>query len=187
MRAGFFSFLGLAFGLVLPVAAADSVVVPRFTHPGAGQTIYVVMPDRFANGRADNDTGHIPGGPDDHGFDPTRISHYHGGDFAGLTARLDYIQGLGITPDIEVHETRTDEPSFGPSHEADLRGAITNTGGAPQNAAPPRNDLPAIAKDIPKLPPEGQPKYDPADFKTDFQLQQALRVLHAMPVAGAAR
>ena len=97
MRAGFFSFLGLAFGLVLPVAAADSVVVPRFTHPGAGQTIYVVMPDRFANGRADNDTGHIPGGPDDHGFDPTRISHYHGGDFAGLTARLGYIQGLGIT------------------------------------------------------------------------------------------
>jgi carboxyl-terminal processing protease len=95
------------------------------------------------------------------------------------------IQGLGITPDIEVRETRVETPSFGPAHEADLRGAIANSGGAPQNAAPPRNDLPAIAKEIPKLPPENQPKYDPADFKTDFQLQQALRVLRAMPAPGA--
>jgi carboxyl-terminal processing protease len=75
------------------------------------------------------------------------------------------IQGLGITPDIEVRETRVETPSFGPAHEADLRGAI--------------------AKEIPKLPPENQPKYDPADFKTDFQLQQALRVLRAMPAPGA--
>lgn len=71
--------------------------VPRFTHPGAGQTIYFVLTDRFANGRTDNDTGGYPGGPDEHGFDPTRISHYHGGDFAGLTAHLDYLQGLGVT------------------------------------------------------------------------------------------
>ncbi|MBN8889384.1 MAG: peptidase S41 [Rhodospirillales bacterium 70-18] len=97
------------------------------------------------------------------------------------------IQGLGITPDIEVHASRSEVPTFGPAREADLRGALSNTGGAPQNAAPPRNDLPAIAKDIPKLPPEDQPKYDPADWKTDFQLQEALKVLHAMPEKGAAR
>ena len=87
-------------GLILAASiasASDPVAVPRLTHPGAGQTIYVVMPDRFANGRTDNDNGHIVGGPDVTGFDPTRISHYHGGDFAGLTARLDYIQGLGVT------------------------------------------------------------------------------------------
>lgn len=73
------------------------VAVPRLTHPGAGQTFYFVLTDRFANGRTDNDTGGYPGGADDHGFDPTRISHYHGGDFAGLTARLDYLQALGVT------------------------------------------------------------------------------------------
>jgi len=77
--------------------AGDAIVVPRFTHAGAGQTFYFVLTDRFANGRTDNDTGGYPGGPETHGFDPTKISHYQGGDFAGLTARLDYLKGLGIT------------------------------------------------------------------------------------------
>ena len=31
------------------------------------------------------------------GFDPTHKGFYHGGDLRGLTARLDYIQGLGTT------------------------------------------------------------------------------------------
>jgi len=82
----------------LPTArAGEPVVVPRFTHPGAGQTIYILMPDRFANGRTDNDTGGLRGGAEEHGFDPSRTGYYHGGDFAGATAKLDYLQGLGIT------------------------------------------------------------------------------------------
>jgi len=76
---------------------AEPVVVPRFTHPGAGQTLYFVLTDRFANGRTDNDTGGFPGGTEEHGFDPTRIGYFHGGDFAGLTAKLDYLKNLGIT------------------------------------------------------------------------------------------
>ena len=91
-------FCALA-GLVT-LARAQSVppvAVPRFTHPGAGQTIYFVLPDRFANGNPANDRGGIAGGPDETGFDPTRISHYHGGDLAGLTAHLDYLQQLGVT------------------------------------------------------------------------------------------
>ena len=76
---------------------APAVSVPRFTHPGAGQTFYLLMPDRFANGRTDNDTGGIIGGPEVSGFDPTRIGYYHGGDLAGLTAKLDYIKALGTT------------------------------------------------------------------------------------------
>lgn len=80
-----------------PAAASAPVSVPRFTHPGTGQVFYFVMTDRFANGRTDNDTGGFPGGPMDHGFDPSRISHFQGGDFAGLTARLDYLQNLGVT------------------------------------------------------------------------------------------
>jgi hypothetical protein len=43
-------------------AGPAPVVVPRLTHPGAGQTFYFVLTDRFANGRADNDLGGFPGG-----------------------------------------------------------------------------------------------------------------------------
>lgn len=66
-------------------------------HPGAGQTIYFLLTDRFANGSTANDAGGIAGGPDRSGFDPARISHYHGGDFVGLTAKLDYLKRLGVT------------------------------------------------------------------------------------------
>ncbi len=76
---------------------AQPVAVPRLIHPGAGQTIYFVLTDRFANGNPANDRGGLAGGPDEHGFDPTRISHFHGGDFAGLASRLDYLKGLGVT------------------------------------------------------------------------------------------
>jgi glycosidase len=78
-------------------AEVDPVSVPRYTHPGAGQVFYFVLTDRFANGSTANDTGGIAGGPDVSGFDPTRISHYHGGDLIGLTSKLDYIKQLGVT------------------------------------------------------------------------------------------
>jgi alpha-amylase len=87
----------LAAGALTTFGLAEPVVVPRFTHPGAGQTFYFVLTDRFANGRTDNDTGGFPGGPEEHGFDPTRIGYFHGGDFAGLIARLDYLKNLGVT------------------------------------------------------------------------------------------
>jgi len=61
------------------------------------EVIYFLLPDRFENGDAANDTGGIVGGKLQHGFDPTDEGFYHGGDLAGLTARLDYIQGLGAT------------------------------------------------------------------------------------------
>jgi len=91
---------GLLSGLVSRATAGGdpvAVTVPRYTHPGAGQICYFVLTDRFANGSAANDTGGLAGGPDVSGFDPTRISHYHGGDFAGLTAKLDYLKNLGVT------------------------------------------------------------------------------------------
>ncbi len=93
------------------------------------------------------------------------------------------IQGLGITPNVEVAASRTETPHFGPEREADLNKALRNQGGAPQPAAPPvRTDLPAVAKDIPKLPPEGFAAFDAAKPETDFQLQQGLVVLRAMAV-----
>lgn len=61
------------------------------------EIIYFVMPDRFENGDPSNDTGGIEGGRLDHGFDPTHQGFYQGGDLQGLTQRLDYIEGLGVT------------------------------------------------------------------------------------------
>jgi carboxyl-terminal processing protease len=97
------------------------------------------------------------------------------------------IQGLGIQPDVEVRESRAEQPHFGPEREADLKGALRNTGGvAPADGPPPRADLPPMARDVPKLPPENWPTFDPAKPATDFQLQQALAVVRAMPMANHA-
>jgi carboxyl-terminal processing protease len=90
------------------------------------------------------------------------------------------IQGLGITPDVEVQESRVEPPHFGPEREADLNHILTNKGGAPQQAAPPRTDLPPIAKEIPNKPPENFPAFDPAKPDTDFQLVQGQVLLKAM-------
>jgi carboxyl-terminal processing protease len=72
-------------------------------------------------------------------------------------------------------------PSFGADRESDLNHVLSNSGGTPQASAPPRADLPAMAKDIQKLPPEGFPTFDPTKPDTDYQLQQALKVVQAMP------
>ena len=98
------------------------------------------------------------------------------------------IQALGITPDITVRETR-ELPIFS-IHEANLEHILKNQGGT-QTKATPRTDLPTIAKDIPKEPPENWPAFDYKKPSTDFQLQEALRVVRFManlpapdPVAG---
>ncbi len=91
------------------------------------------------------------------------------------------IQGLGITPDIPVAESRTEPAHFGPEREADLNHVLTNEGGTPASSAPaPRTDLPPIASSIPKVPPENWPAFDPTKPDTDFQLQQGLIVVRAM-------
>jgi carboxyl-terminal processing protease len=91
------------------------------------------------------------------------------------------IQGLGISPDIEVASSRTETPHFGPEREADLKGALRNQGGTPPaTGAAPRTDLPPIASSIPKLPPEGWPAFDPTKPDTDFQLKEAVAVANSM-------
>jgi carboxyl-terminal processing protease len=92
------------------------------------------------------------------------------------------IQGLGISPDVAVAETREEVAHFGPEREADLNHVLKNQGGTPANTqAAPRNDLPPIAKDIPNKPPEGFPKPDASKpDTTDFQLVQAVALAKAM-------
>jgi neopullulanase len=61
------------------------------------EVVYFVLPDRFENGDPKNDKGGLKGDRLVTGFDPAAKGFYHGGDLKGLTAKLDYIQGLGAT------------------------------------------------------------------------------------------
>ena len=64
-----------------------------------GEKFYFVMPDRFENGDPANDTAGVDPaqGRLVHGLDPTDKGFYHGGDLAGLTEKLDYLDNMGIT------------------------------------------------------------------------------------------
>jgi carboxyl-terminal processing protease len=46
---------------------------------------------------------------------------------------------------------------------------------------PPRTDLPPLAHDIASKPPAGWPKFDATKPATDFQLQEAIKLVNAMP------
>ena len=61
------------------------------------EVVYFVLPDRFENGDPANDLGGFSGDRLATGFDPEARGFFHGGDLAGLTSRLDYLQGMGIT------------------------------------------------------------------------------------------
>ena len=91
------------------------------------------------------------------------------------------IQGQGITPDVVVHESDTPVASFGPAHETDLNNTLPNG----EKAAPPRPPVP-LAAGIPDKPPAGWPKFDASRPDTDFQLQQALKLVRALANAGSA-
>lgn len=70
---------------------------PRATTPGAAgfspsDVMYLITPDRFANGDPSNDNAY-----NDVTIDRTRPGARHGGDIKGITDRLDYIADLGFT------------------------------------------------------------------------------------------
>ena len=80
-------------------------------------SIYFVMTDRFENGNSANDEAGIGDGRLGSGYDPTDIGYYHGGDFVGLTQRLEYIKGLGftsiwITPPVVNRPMQGDSASY---------------------------------------------------------------------------
>jgi glycosidase len=94
--------LALALGAIVPAAAqghTDRAAHHSLREPVTDQNFYFVMPDRFDNADPANDNGFLPPGKGagQSGFDPTGKGWYHGGDLKGLTARLDYIKGLGTT------------------------------------------------------------------------------------------
>ncbi|MGD2128335.1 MAG: glycoside hydrolase family 13 protein [Lysobacterales bacterium] len=60
---------------------------------GPGDAIYLITPDRFANGNSGNDS--LPGMGDP--ADRSDMNGRHGGDIRGITEHLDYIADMGFT------------------------------------------------------------------------------------------
>jgi glycosidase len=83
--------------LALGVQAPASAPADYRARAPQEEVVYFVLPDRFANGDPKNDRGGIKGDRLKTGFDPAHKGYYHGGDLKGLTAKLDYIQGMGAT------------------------------------------------------------------------------------------
>ena len=65
------------------------------------EVFYFVLPDRFYNGDESNDLGAAANDTkralSRGGFDKTHKGMYHGGDLAGLTQKLPYLDNMGIT------------------------------------------------------------------------------------------
>ena len=76
------------FSVDAPLARAG-----RFQGWSQDDVIYLIMPDRFADGdAANNDPAASPGL-----LDRANPRRYHGGDLAGVRAKLPYLKALGVT------------------------------------------------------------------------------------------
>jgi glycosidase len=65
----------------------------RFQGFSSDDFIYLIMPDRFANGDTSNDDPAISKGL----FDRGKARYYHGGDLQGVIDHLPYLKDLGVT------------------------------------------------------------------------------------------
>lgn len=65
----------------------------RFQGFSPDDAIYLLMPDRFANGEASNDEPARSKGL----LDRAKARYYHGGDLRGVIERLPYLKDLGVT------------------------------------------------------------------------------------------
>ncbi len=79
-----------------PASAQSEAEIFRDRLPSE-EIVYFVLPDRFENGDTSNDLGGYEGDRLATGYDPTAKGFFHGGDLVGLTKRLDYLEGLGVT------------------------------------------------------------------------------------------
>jgi len=65
----------------------------RFQGFGTEDVMYLLMPDRFANGDPSNDDPAVSRGL----LDRSKGRYYHGGDLAGVRQKLPYLKSLGVT------------------------------------------------------------------------------------------
>lgn len=78
----------------------------------SSDVLYLIMPDRFANGNPDNDV--IPGMLENK-VDRTEQYGRHGGDLQGISEHLDYIADLGVTA-IWLNPTQENDMPEGSYH-----------------------------------------------------------------------
>lgn len=76
------------FEILVPLARAG-----RFQGLNTDDVIYLIMPDRFANGDTSNDEPQKSRGL----LDRSKGRSYHGGDLRGIIDRLPYLKDLGVT------------------------------------------------------------------------------------------
>ena len=72
-------------------------IKPVIRGPQSDESVYFVMTDRFENGDTSNDYGGADKSISVSGYLPNDIGWWHGGDFKGITKRLDYIKSMGFT------------------------------------------------------------------------------------------
>lgn len=70
--------------------------------------IYLIMPDRFANGNTKNDS---VAGMRETGINRAKMFSRHGGDLQGIMDHLDYLKDLGVTAIWLTPAVENDEPS----------------------------------------------------------------------------
>ena len=78
----------------------------------SSDVLYLIMPDRFANGNPDNDV--IPGMLENK-VDRNEQFGRHGGDFKGISEHMDYISDLGVTA-IWLNPTQENDMKEGSYH-----------------------------------------------------------------------
>ena len=74
-----------------------------------------------------------------HGFDPTDKGFYHGGDLAGITETLDYLEDMGVTADLD--DAVVQEPA-GAGHRAPTSAPATTATGSPTSPRSTRTSAP---------------------------------------------
>ena len=100
-----FSKNGQVFTGEFPVLRRNEM--PKAQGIDSRDVVYMLMPDRFANGDPGNDT--IAGMLE--GLNRSSFDGRHGGDLAGISMQLDYIKDLGVTalwlnPELENDQKR---------------------------------------------------------------------------------
>lgn len=119
---------GIPFRNTIPIYNDTSNYEPKGFSPS--DLVYLIMPDRFANGNPDNDT--VPG------MEPknrANVGGRHGGDLQGIINHLDYIKKLGVTaiwltPFQEMNDKSGSYHGYGMSnlYQTDPRYALGKTG-----------------------------------------------------------
>lgn len=113
--------------LITPALSAPAAATTAVPSPGPlaeGDVIYQVLVDRFSDGDSTNNN---QGAGE---YNPSDLGFYHGGDWKGLTQKLDYIAGLGVTA-IWISPVSEQQPLSRDGLEASYHGYFTKNFATP--------------------------------------------------------